>query len=418
MHETLFIIYGLAIVAGIFLGYILPWILCVKIGKEKNRNGFLWGILGWFGLLIIAILQSKETSKPLKNKDIIFLKDSPSIGFSVLSFFLPIIGLGLFLRWKKSNPNKAKFCGRSAIIGFFLLILLNVTYRSRNNEKSDVISSQNSFFSAIDKIQTNTRDPIPYAVAVDIILGFDDLAVDKELVLKRSTVEAFIRDYFRTKLASEILPANEYMLKQEIIEHLNTNVFDNAEIKTIQFNKLEVDFNSKYLYKDYTLRMSISEVKTKSTDLKIVSASRPIDDIAKNALMFLHYSQLVSKVIGLAPDPMKYESGIVTKYLSEQNDLYFYFHNDQLIAVELRFWMANIISDLERQYGKVDPISWLNGLNKTATWDKDLNRIIYWFSTGDTEWVTYIDKNWLKPLINKAMEVYENEQANTRSKLD
>ena|GEM_PF-3989027 len=44
---------------------IIVWIIflvvCINVGKEKNRNGFLWGFFfGPFGLLILAILPKIE----------------------------------------------------------------------------------------------------------------------------------------------------------------------------------------------------------------------------------------------------------------------------------------------------------------------------------------------------------------------
>jgi len=173
-------------------------------------------------------------------------------------------------------------------------------------------------------------------------------------------------------------------------------------------------------YKEYTWGMSVNQVRAISTDLEAekVPEYSPFGDIARYALMYLHYSDFVIKDFYSFPDPMKYESGIITKYLSKQNGLSFYFLSDRLVAVEIRFWMIGIISDLEHQNGKVNPISWLGGRNQTASWNKDTNRIIYWFSTGDTEWVTYIDKKWLAPLIDKAMEEYKRAQSNERSRLD
>jgi RNA polymerase subunit RPABC4/transcription elongation factor Spt4 len=42
---------------------IIALVLCIQIGKEKNRNGVLWGLfLGLFGLLILAILPPLENS--------------------------------------------------------------------------------------------------------------------------------------------------------------------------------------------------------------------------------------------------------------------------------------------------------------------------------------------------------------------
>jgi len=47
----------------ILLCWIIPTIVCINIGREKNRNGFLWGLLGWFGVLIIAILQPNNQTQ-------------------------------------------------------------------------------------------------------------------------------------------------------------------------------------------------------------------------------------------------------------------------------------------------------------------------------------------------------------------
>ncbi len=44
-------------------------------------------------------------------------EDAPSIGFAILCFFFPIVGLILFLIWKDSSPLKAKSAGKGALIG-------------------------------------------------------------------------------------------------------------------------------------------------------------------------------------------------------------------------------------------------------------------------------------------------------------
>jgi predicted nucleic acid-binding Zn ribbon protein len=49
------------------------------------------------------------------------VKDKASIGFGILSFFIPLVGLILFLVWKKDAPLKAKFCGIGALIGFIII---------------------------------------------------------------------------------------------------------------------------------------------------------------------------------------------------------------------------------------------------------------------------------------------------------
>ncbi len=42
--------------------------------------------------------------------------DGPSAGFAVLSFFFPVVGLILYLVWHDDYPQKARSCGKGALI--------------------------------------------------------------------------------------------------------------------------------------------------------------------------------------------------------------------------------------------------------------------------------------------------------------
>ena len=53
-------------------------------------------------------------------------EDASSIGFAVLSFFFPLVGLILWLVWNDSSPKKAKSCGLGALVGFLSEIALSV----------------------------------------------------------------------------------------------------------------------------------------------------------------------------------------------------------------------------------------------------------------------------------------------------
>ena len=44
-------------------------------------------------------------------------QDAPSLGFAVLCFFFPLIGLILYLIWKDTMPLRAKSSGKGALIG-------------------------------------------------------------------------------------------------------------------------------------------------------------------------------------------------------------------------------------------------------------------------------------------------------------
>ena len=44
-------------------------------------------------------------------------EDNGSFGWAVLGFFIPIVGLILYLVWKNELPLRARSCGKGALIG-------------------------------------------------------------------------------------------------------------------------------------------------------------------------------------------------------------------------------------------------------------------------------------------------------------
>ena len=52
-------------------------------------------------------------------------QDKPSIGFNILGFLIPLVGLVLYLVWKNEYPLKAKSVGNAALFG----VLFNVVVR-------------------------------------------------------------------------------------------------------------------------------------------------------------------------------------------------------------------------------------------------------------------------------------------------
>lgn len=56
-------------------------------------------------------------------------KDAPNIGWAILGFFIPIVGLILYLVWKQDTPLKAKSAGKGALIGVIVeacLVVLSI----------------------------------------------------------------------------------------------------------------------------------------------------------------------------------------------------------------------------------------------------------------------------------------------------
>lgn len=53
-------------------------------------------------------------------------QDESSLGFAVLCFFIPILGLILYIVWKDELPLRAKSCGKGGLAGLIVGILLYI----------------------------------------------------------------------------------------------------------------------------------------------------------------------------------------------------------------------------------------------------------------------------------------------------
>ena len=150
-------------------------------------------------------------------------------------------------------PNLLKFVaiGLGALI--FIVTVSVITYNILNKggqsqthipTNSPFVGARPQFavFTSIDTIRTNTRDPIPYSVVVNMVLHYDqnDNTASGEFTARRYELIDFVRNFFRLKTADELRPENEPRLKQEIIEQLNTRVLSSARVRMITFNQLDV----------------------------------------------------------------------------------------------------------------------------------------------------------------------------------
>lgn len=52
--------------------------------------------------------------------------DRPSLGFAILSFLIPLLGLILWLAWRDRLPRRARSCGKGALISVVTSIVLTV----------------------------------------------------------------------------------------------------------------------------------------------------------------------------------------------------------------------------------------------------------------------------------------------------
>lgn len=53
-------------------------------------------------------------------------EEGSPVGWAILSFLIPLVGLILFITWKDSKPKTAKVCGIAALVGFVLNLLLSI----------------------------------------------------------------------------------------------------------------------------------------------------------------------------------------------------------------------------------------------------------------------------------------------------
>jgi len=99
-----------------------------------------------------------------------------------------------------------------------------------------------SFFTIIGAVRTQTNDPVPSAVVVNMNLGYDlnDTAAQTEMTERLYELRDFVRLFFRSKTARELAPENEAKLKNEIREYLNTKIFSRSRVRIITFDQFDV----------------------------------------------------------------------------------------------------------------------------------------------------------------------------------
>ncbi|MDR1956118.1 MAG: flagellar basal body-associated FliL family protein [Treponema sp.] len=149
-------------------------------------------------------------------------------------------------------PNLLKFVaiGLGALILIVTVAVITYSILNKGGKSQTVVPEnspyigtrpQYSMFSAIGLIRTRTKDPTPYTVVVEMILGYDlnNAQAATELTGRLYELRDFVRSYFSSKYAEELLPENEGRLKQEIIELLNTRMLNTAKVRTILFNQLD-----------------------------------------------------------------------------------------------------------------------------------------------------------------------------------
>jgi|GEM_PF-2580882 len=70
--------------------------------------------------------QANGNGNGMPNNTPPFAQDAPSLGYAVLGFFIPLVGLILFLTWQSSFPFRARSAGKGALASVICGVVISV----------------------------------------------------------------------------------------------------------------------------------------------------------------------------------------------------------------------------------------------------------------------------------------------------
>ena len=96
---------------------------CKKCGKELDDS---YKCCPFCGAMVNEEENYPQNTVATNNK--VASQDSGSIGWAFLGFFIPLIGLILYLVWHDNKPKTAKKCGVGALIGVISSIVFTILW--------------------------------------------------------------------------------------------------------------------------------------------------------------------------------------------------------------------------------------------------------------------------------------------------
>lgn len=191
--------------------------------------------------------------------------DHSSFGFAVLGFFIPIVGLILFLIYEEKKPKRAKSAGKGALIGFIteivlaiILVILSVVFATSlfNNISNDIESN----IPAIgDVFREETTDKI---LEKDVDVSFGEFKVTNNGYYSETSLDITVKNkaeeqctYYITieavdangaRIDTDMIYADRLGAGQEIylkafeyVDQEKLNQFKNATFKVLEINKYD-----------------------------------------------------------------------------------------------------------------------------------------------------------------------------------
>ena len=192
-------------------------------------------------------------------------EDSLSLGFAIFGFFIPIVGLILFLIYEEKKPKRAKSAIKGALIGFItkivlaiILVILYVVFAASlfNNISNDIESN----IPAIgDVFSEETTDKI---LEKDVDVSFGEFKVTNNGYYSETSLDITVKnkaekqctycitieavDANGARIDTDMIYADRLGAGQEIylkafeyVDQEKLNQFKNATFKVLEINKYD-----------------------------------------------------------------------------------------------------------------------------------------------------------------------------------
>ena len=197
-------------------------------------------------------------------------EDSLSLGFAIFGFFIPIVGLILFLIYEEKKPKRAKSAVKGALIGFIteivlaiILVILYVVFATSlfnniffNNISNDIESN----IPAIgDVFREETTDKI---LEKDVDVSFGEFKVTNNGYYSETSLDITVKNkaeeqctYYITieavdangaRIDTDMIYADRLGAGQEIylkafeyIDQEKLNQYNNATFRVLEINKYD-----------------------------------------------------------------------------------------------------------------------------------------------------------------------------------
>lgn len=188
-------------------------------------------------------------------------EDSLSLGFAIFGFFIPIVGLILFLIYEEKKPKRAKSAIKGALIGFIteivlaiILVILYVVFAASlfNNISNNIPAIGDVF-------REETTDKI---LEKDVDVSFEEFKVTNNGYYSETSLDITVKNkaekqctYYITieavdangaRIDTDMICADRLGARQEIylkafeyVDQEKLNQFKNATFKVLEINKYD-----------------------------------------------------------------------------------------------------------------------------------------------------------------------------------